>query len=367
MQRLVSLITAGVVCLAACADDGSDDGTMNGNTGDTSPVTGGAGNMPTGTGTTPTGTGTGTTPTGTGTGTTPTGTGTGTTPTGTGTTPTGTGTTPTGSDAGTPSGTGTPPAGSDAGTTPAGSDAGTMPPATQAAQRPCISAGNQVVFIGDSYSNYAIAHRPLADFMEELARPAGALGARDNYRDLAVAGTTLASGSAAIQGQWRNAKSMKPIHVVVMDGGGNDVLIDNQACRAEGSEMMPQCQKVVMNSLNAAKKMWDDMKASGVTDVLFFWYPHIPGGLLTGFQKGTSISDWTYPMLVDAAAAASSDTFHVQMVPTVDIFEGHPEYFYAPDGLHANDKGEAKIAEAIWAVMKDQCIGQAEASGCCKP
>ena len=330
MQRLVSLITAGVVCLTACADDGGDDGTMNGNGGNISPVTGDAGTTPMGTGTTPTGTDAGTTPTGT---------------------------TPTGTDAGTT------PTGTDAGTTPTGSDSGTAPTGPK---RPCISAGKQVVFIGDSYSNYVLAHRPLADFMEELARPASALSAGDNYRDLAVAGTTLASGSAAIQGQWRDGKAMKPIHVIVMSGGGNDVLIDNQACRAEGSEKLDQCQKVVMNSLNAARSMWADMKASGVSDVLYFWYPHIPGGLLTGYQKGTSISDWTYPMLVDAAAAASSDTFHVQMVPTVAIFEGHPELF-ASDGLHANDKGEAKIAEAIWTAMKKDCIGQGASSGCCKP
>ena len=55
-----------------------------------------------------------------------------------------------------------------------------------------------------------------------------------------------------------------------------------------------------------------------------------------------------------------------EVTPTVDIFEGHPDLFYS-DGLHANDKGEAKIAEAIWAVMKKDCIGQGAASACCKP
>jgi lysophospholipase L1-like esterase len=151
-----------------------------------------------------------------------------------------------------------------------------------------------------------------------------------------------------------------------MDGGGNDVLINNQQCRAEGSESKADCKQVVQDSLDMAKKLFESMKSEGVSDVLFFWYPHIPGGLLTGYEKGASISDYTYPMLVDIAKAASTDTFHVFTVPTVDIFKGHDEYFYS-DGLHANDTGEAKIADAIWKVMKDNCIGQAASSGCCKP
>lgn len=232
--------------------------------------------------------------------------------------------------------------------------------------RPCVDDGSQVVVIGDSYCNYAIAHRPLVDFLEERARPAGALSAFGQYRDYSVAGTTMASGTAAIPGQWRTAKAVTPVHLVVMTGGGNDVLVDNPNCRPEGSENIPACQEVAAASLSAAEALWADMQASGVTDVIYFWYPHIPGGLLTGYQSGTSLSDYAYANLEDAAAAASGDAFHVHMLPTTQIFAGHPEYF-ASDGLHANDTGEGKIADAIWDLMADQCIGQAADSGCCAP
>jgi lysophospholipase L1-like esterase len=233
-------------------------------------------------------------------------------------------------------------------------------------KRPCVKAGDEVVFIGDSYSNYAVAHRPLADFMEQLAVKDGALMSGQNYRNLAVAGTTLAAPPAAIPGQWEDAKRTKPIKVLVMSGGGNDVLINNQQCRPEGSEQRTDCKMVVQNSVDTAKMMIQDMKAAGVTDVIYFWYPHIPGGLLTGYESGASMSDYTFPMLKSQAEAASTETFHAQMIPMVKIFEGHPNYFYS-DGLHANDTGEAKIAEEIWRVMKENCIGQAESSGCCMP
>jgi len=233
-------------------------------------------------------------------------------------------------------------------------------------KRPCIADGNEVVFIGDSYSDYGIAHRSMASFVEQHGRMDGALKTGDTYRNLAVAGTTLAAPPAAIQSQWTSAMSMKPVKVVVMSGGGNDVLINNTQCRPEGSEARAECKAVVQASLDATKKMFASMKEAGVSDVIFFWYPHIPGGLLTGYEKGTSISDYTFPMLDAIAKSASTDTFHAYMVPTVEIFEGHPEYFYS-DGLHANDTGTAKISDAIWKVMKDNCIGQASSSGCCAP
>lgn len=257
-------------------------------------------------------------------------------------------------------------AGSSASAGSAGAAAGSGSEGATGFKRPCVSAGKEVVFIGDSYSDYPIAHQSLASFMEKLAVKDNALAQGDTYRNLAEAGTTLAAPPAAIQSQWEGTKSMTPIKAVVMTGGGNDVLINNQQCRPEGSEERPDCKEVVQASLDAAKTLFESMKATGVSDVMYFWYPHIPGGLLTGGERGVSISDYTYPMLEDLAKASSTDTFHVYTVPTVDIFEGHPEYFYS-DGLHANDTGSAKIAEAVWAVMKDNCIAQGESSGCCMP
>jgi len=255
------------------------------------------------------------------------------------------------------------------GTGVAGAAAGSGGAAGMAApafKRPCVAAGKEVWFIGDSYSDYFVAHSPLATLVADRAKKDMALMSNDSYRNLAVAGTTLAAPPAAIQAQWSDNKSMKPIKVIVMTGGGNDVLINNPQCRPEGSEKQAECMQVVQASLDVAKEMFASMKMEGVSDVIYFWYPHIPGGPLTSGETGISISDYTYPMLEAVAKAATTDTFHVFMVPTVEIFMGHPEYFFS-DGLHANDVGEGKIADAVWSVMKDNCIGQAAASGCCMP
>lgn len=225
-----------------------------------------------------------------------------------------------------------------------------------------------MLFIGDSYSNYDTAHQSLASLMATLAITDGALKQGDMYRDRAVAGTTLAAPPAAIPSQWDSNKAMKPIKVVVMDGGGNDVLIANPQCEPDGSEKDPGCQMVVKGSMDALMSMWPDMQKEGVSDVVMFWYPHMPGvGILNSQGTGNTISDWTLPMIQDLAKSLTTDTFHVWVVPTADLFEGHPELFYAGDNLHANTMGETKIAEKIWGVMKENCVGQAESSGCCTP
>jgi lysophospholipase L1-like esterase len=244
-----------------------------------------------------------------------------------------------------------------------GGTGGTAP--TDTFKRPCLDSGNEVVFIGDSYSNYAVAHSALAALVADRAQDDGALMAGARYRDLAVAGTTLAAANVIgmIPPQWDDAKRMKPIKAVVMDGGGNDVLIAHRECLADGSEQQPGCMSVVNDSVMAAKKLLEDMKATGVSDVIYFWYPHLPA-MLGG--NGNSISDYAFPLLEALAKEVSTDTFHVFMVDTVPIFEGHPEYFFS-DNIHANDTGEGKIADAVYKVMKDNCIAQPESKGCCMP
>jgi hypothetical protein len=82
---------------------------------------------------------------------------------------------------------------------------------TQSVRRSCVKAGSEVVNIGDSYSNYAVAHMPMVTFMTERARKDGALAAGDSYLDYAQFGTTLAAAPAEIPNQWERAKAKLPI------------------------------------------------------------------------------------------------------------------------------------------------------------
>jgi lysophospholipase L1-like esterase len=193
-----------------------------------------------------------------------------------------------------------------------------------------------------------------------IAQMNGALPMGMNYTNYAVAGTTLAT-SPQIPNQWELNKSKKPIYLVIMDGGGNDVLIDHMECLPAGSDKNAGCKQVVANSVAKAKELWASMKETGVTDVIWFWYPHIPGALA---GDGHDINDYGLAEMQKAAMEATTEDFRPVMIDTIPLFDGHPDWYFG-DGIHANDTGSKAIAQAIWDYMKKNCIGQGPSSGCC--
>jgi hypothetical protein len=226
----------------------------------------------------------------------------------------------------------------------------------------CLKKSSEVIFIGDSYINYGIAHTLLSTLIEQRAIKDGALKSGETYRNYAVPGTALAAPNALgmIAPQWDMAVAADPdIKFVIMDGGGNDVLLDNRQCLAAGSDKDAACQKVVADSLKVGADLMNKMKAGGVTDDIYFFYPHVPAG-------GDDINDYGLMQLQAQAMTLATPTFRTYVEDTIPLFEGHPDYF-ASDGIHANDMGENLIADQIWKTMKDNCIAQPESSGCCTP
>jgi lysophospholipase L1-like esterase len=243
-------------------------------------------------------------------------------------------------------GTGEPIAGTGAGVGEAGSGgaAGAEPPAVA---KPCIQNANEVLIIGDSYVDYV---NPLQPPLEANATADGQLPAGQHYTNLAVAGTLIAD----IERQWQSGKRNMP-KFVVGDGGGNDVLIGAPQCLNAGAQNNTTCTDVVARANMVAARMIQDMKASGVRGLVFFFYPHIPNG-------GHDILDYSYPMAKAACEGASDANFTCAFVDTRAAFEGHPEHFFF-DGIHPSASGSKVIADLVWAAMKDNCFAQT--GGCC--
>jgi lysophospholipase L1-like esterase len=252
---------------------------------------------------------------------------------------------------------------SNAGSGAAGGGAAGSTGSSDRVPSPCLKKGSQVVFIGDSYINYDVAHTLLSTLIEQRAVKDGALMQGDHYRNYAVPGTALAADNVLgmIPPQWDMAVQDDPdIKFVIMDGGGNDVLIDNMQCLAAGSDKDPQCQMVVANTLKVGTELINKIKAAGVSDGIYFFYPHVPVG-------GDDINDYALSMLKDSEAALQTPTFHTYVLDLIPIFMGHSDWF-ADDGIHANDTGENVIADNIWKIMKDNCVAQPASAGCgCTP
>lgn len=222
---------------------------------------------------------------------------------------------------------------------------------------PCITKASQGILLGDSYVNFINNIEPR---VSALAVKDGAIPNGMRFRDYAVAGTSLAADGGSIPPQWDNAKRADPdIKFVIMDGGGNDVLLWNMQCLAAGSDMNAGCQKVVTDANAAAKAMMENMKASGVSDVVFFFYPYVPAG-------GDDILDYSYPLAKQQCEGGSTDTFRCHFIDTRQAFMGHADYI-GLDGIHPTATGADVIAGLIYDKMKMNCIGQPESSGCCEP
>lgn len=194
----------------------------------------------------------------------------------------------------------------------------------------------------------------------------------------AVGGASLASGGIAgfIPDQFEAALRADPrINAVVMDGGGNDVLICDalrfpgcgECKNSANSPNLPVCRAVVQAAVDRARVLMNRAADVGVKDVIYFFYPRVPEGTIIGGAKPNAILDYALPLardLCNSAAQTTGGRLRCHFVDMIPVFQGHSEYF-APLDIHPNGLGSAAMAKAIWAQMRSSCVAQKSASGCC--
>lgn len=234
----------------------------------------------------------------------------------------------------------------------------------------CVQKPTQVMIIGDSYINW-ITHT----FPSDLATAAGQKG----FRLEAIGAASMASGGATtlIPKQFELSYARDgDVHTVVMDGGGNDILVPAPrfdplaTCKNDPkSPTLPQCQSIVGEALGTATKLIDRAVEAGIRDVVYFFYPHVPQPTLIGGDAPNAILDYALPMvrdLCDDTVERTNGKLRCHFVDMVPVFEGHADWFF-PGDIHPNSKGSRAMAAAVWETMKKNCVGQPASSGCCEP
>ena len=246
-----------------------------------------------------------------------------------------------------------------------GSGAGGAP----AEKPPCIAnAGTDVLMMGDSYVTGALGSPALQPALAKVFPSAA------QFRNVAVAGVSMASGGigALIPTQFNG----KP-KLVIMDGGGNDILICsavmypgcNTMCNAPGSSSLQICKDIVTSGTAAAAKLFDTMSAAGVKDIVYFFYPHPPTN--NGGMK--EIDDYSEPIARKSCedyAGKNGGKTRCYWVSTTKPFADaggdiNAANFWS-DGIHPSAKGQDIIAGEINKVLTAHCLGQTSSSGCCQ-
>ena len=212
-----------------------------------------------------------------------------------------------------------------------------------AAPTSCAASGvnpNEVVLLGDVF--FALTHGITA-FVEDAARQSGVLSAGERYRDFSsVTGNTLALLGNGIEAQYAAATEEGPAKVVIMTGGGADVLIGS--CDVISSDC-----PLLVDASNAASALFERMANDGVEHIVYVFYPNPSDATLR------EEVDMLRPRLRTACEGSPTPCHWVDLRPA---FTGKEASYLSAEGTTPTTAGAQASATAIWSVMQQQCIAQ---------
>jgi hypothetical protein len=230
---------------------------------------------------------------------------------------------------------------------------------------------DEVVMLGDSYMD-------LGNLGPTIQKDAGVM-----YRTYYLLGAALnygtGQGNIPYQFTGMAVPANPDINVVITDGGGNDILLNNRQCLTTPVQGDTQCHMVVDAAFQKAQDLLQTMIMDKVQHVVYVFYPHID---TTTIYTGPNANDWldyAYPKAAafccgaNAPAADAPDlTCHGSPMPGIDCtfiddrpeFVGHndpknmSEYWLDGFGIHPTQPGADVISAKVWAQMQKYCIAQ---------
>jgi hypothetical protein len=208
----------------------------------------------------------------------------------------------------------------------AGGSAGTSSGACVKGQ----TKGNEVAVIGESF---IAATHGITKEIEKKATAAGSLPQGEHYVDNSVSGTTLANNQ--IPSQYTKAAQGGKIRFVLMDGGGNDCLLNNNGDAA----------------LAAATALFQTMATDKVEKVQYFFYPDPIGANYNSLKTCLDALRPKMKALCDGLTAPKC--YWLDLRPT---WNGHAEY--TGDGIHPTEVGSVATGDVIWDAMVTNCVAQ---------
>jgi hypothetical protein len=199
-------------------------------------------------------------------------------------------------------------------------------------------SGNEVLVIGDSF--FATTHQITA-YLEDAARAAGRLPIGERFRDASsLTENTLALGGNGIAAQYAAAFAEARARIVVMNGGGADVLLGS--CDAVDASC-----PLLSSAATAAGDLFATLAADGVSQVIYAFYPD---------PVSASVREKVDALRPMIEAACQSAEVPCLWVDLRDVFADHYDEYIEADGLNPTAEGSRATAEVIWAAMESPCV-----------
>lgn len=195
---------------------------------------------------------------------------------------------------------------------------------------------NLVVTLGDSIFDLS------TEIQRELEARAG-----ESFRDYTLSGAKLTGGvvSAPVTTQYADAKRDGDIQTIVMNGGGNDILLpamvfDPNRCKTSWyrPELSDRCKALVDDIYVEVVDLLNQMDTDGVRDIIYLGYYYTTGNL-TNLHAAVDYGD-------DRLAEACSNTrANCTFLDPREVIE---ESDVLSDNIHPTTSGSQKLASMIW-------------------
>ncbi len=196
---------------------------------------------------------------------------------------------------------------------------------------------NEIITVGDSIFDLS---GKIQQFLEERAG--------QTFRDYTLSGAELSGGFVArsVTQQYQDARQDDPnIETIVMDGGGNDILIpalvfDPYGCRTHWWRwnISSACRNLINDVYVDLVDLLNTMAADDVQHVIYLGY-YYPKGLQANLARAVDYGD---ARLADACRNTWVNCTFVDPRPHISRSD------IIIDGIHPATSGSRKLADLIW-------------------
>jgi len=204
---------------------------------------------------------------------------------------------------------------------------------------------NDVVFFGDSI--FALS----GEIQARLHSYAGG-----TFRNYTTSGAELVGGAIApsVEQQIAIAEGDNPSStVIVMNGGGNDILIpaialDPYDCMTqwyEFGQLSSRCKSFIDDVYVDGVDLINGLKAKGFTQVVFLGYYYTKNGLILAddLEEAIAYGDAKLKQACQNSIVACTFIDPRSTIRDADI---------TADGVHPNSSGSRKLADLIWPILR---------------